>query len=47
MEKQILTILALPNGYFYERITDEIGPVDPLLLVSEEYVTDTIKLKEQ
>lgn len=47
MEEQVLTLVALPDGYFYERITDEIGTVDPLLLVSEEYVTDVIKIKEQ
>lgn len=47
MEKQIITLLALPDGRFYERVTDEIGPVDPLLLVSEEYVTETIKIKQQ
>ena len=46
LTKQVITLLALPNGYFYERITDEVGPVDQNLLISEEYVSEVIKLKQ-
>lgn len=46
MTKQIVTLLALPDGRLYERVTDEVGKVDPLLLVSEEYVTETIRVKQ-
>lgn len=47
VENQVVTLLALPHGYFYERITDEVGPVDPRLLDSGEYVSEVITTKEQ
>lgn len=47
VESQVITLLALPHGHFYERITDEVGPVDPKLITSDEYVSDKITIIEQ
>lgn len=45
-ENNLITLLGMPDGYFYERITDELGPVDPLLLNTGEQDNGSVVLKQ-